>query len=232
MRRRTFLALLGSSSFAGSLMLGSSAFTEETATRQTSVAVVGDSDAYLTLEFPQHPVSFDCSTEVDVTVRNRTGQPLDELTVLFTLGAGSIADLSVSGPGKYTKPSGSKVSLGSGTLAPGQATTVTAELDSFAGQRRTDLVFNVEASGGSVVIKTTSKRVIDLHYECSEEEGEGDDGDEDEDEDEGNNDEGKGDDGGEDGDDDEDKDNNEGNDDDDDKGGDSDDDSGDGDSED
>lgn len=199
------------------MTVGSGAFTEETATRSASVAVVGDGDAYLTLEFPQH-VSFDCSTEVAVEIRNRTGQPLDTLTVEFALDSGSVESLSVDGPGTYIKPSDSKVSLDSGTLKPGEETTLTVGLNGFTGQGTAELMFNVDASGDSVGIKTTSERVIDLDYECSEEEGEdGDDGDDDEDE--GDNDEGE--------------DNNGGNDDgDDDEDGGSDDGDGDGDSED
>jgi hypothetical protein len=149
-RRRTLLALLGGGSLAGSLTLGSGAFTEETATRQTSVAVVGDSDAYLTLEY-QDTVSFECSTEVDVTVRNRTGH--DELNIDISLSA----DNSIS-----VDPDSKKL----GPLDDGGEVTLTVDIDADDGAGgAASLDFDVTASGGSIAIEA-KERTVTLDCSC------------------------------------------------------------------
>lgn len=166
MKRRNLLILLGTASAGGSLLLGSGAYTENEAPRRVSADVVGDGDAYLSLEFTDS-VSFDCSADVDVTIRNRTTQALDSLVVDFSTGAGMVDDLSVSTGGTATFDTDENtLTLDSGSVPVGVEVAVTATVAGFTGVDATTLAFGVTAAGDSVSVRTESDREIALDYDC------------------------------------------------------------------
>lgn len=170
MKRRTLLSLLGTASVGGSLLLGSGAVTTEKAPRQVSASVVGDDDAYLTIEF-EDTVSVDCEADdIEVTIRNRTPQPLERLTVDFSTGAGMVDDLSArlgGADGTATfETDETTLTLASGTVPVGEYVTATITVAGFSGTDTTALSFGVDAGGGSVSVRTESDRTITLDYDC------------------------------------------------------------------
>lgn len=164
MKRRDYL-LLGSTTLAGSLAFGSGAFSQARLERDVEVVVVDDSDAYLTLRYPQSTQSFGCKAELNVTVQNQTSQSLDTVTVRFSTGVGSIDTLTPNGPGEYSV-SRTTVSLARGSLDPGQSVVLTATVNGFTGNGTTDFSFGVTAAGDSIAITTASDRTVELDYNC------------------------------------------------------------------
>jgi len=166
MKRRTLLGLLGGSSAAASVTIGSGAFSSTRADRPTEVTVVGDDNAYLTLAF-EETQRVGCAGDVEVAIRNRTAAPLDTLELEFSVGAGSIGGLDTDGQGSYAvDPEAGRVSLEKGRVDTGRGVAITATVEGFSGTDTTEFGFRVlEASSDSVVV-TTSARTVGLEYDC------------------------------------------------------------------
>lgn len=158
MGRRRRIALLLLCAVAVSLTVGSGAFTSTTAERSVDVDVVGDDEAYMTLEYGD-TVSVDADdangtvTDEYLTVRNRFSQAVDiEVTASVTRGDG--VDVTVDD--------------GMADLGVGQAASfdITGECAGRSGEYTRTVSFDVTATGEGVSAETTRERTVTLEVTC------------------------------------------------------------------
>lgn len=167
MKRRHYIALLGSGSLAAGLVRGSGAFTSAVVERRASVDVVGDEDAFLTLLYPERR-DVGSTDGVDLTVQNRTGTPLDTLEVTFDSSDlfGEITDISVDSSRFSADTTAERVTLDSSAqYGVGSELTITATLGEFSRSGYSDLFFSVVAEsepGGLFIATDEPGRTIEI----------------------------------------------------------------------
>lgn len=151
MKRRTFLAGLGTTAAGGSALLASGAYSQVGSQRNVTIETVGDDDAYLRLVYSDWTV--DCDGEIDlVTLTNQLKHPLTDIEVAYDASGDRIEF------GEPTVP---------GTLGTGEARTVTLPVECTPGSSETETVrFRVTVRGSDSVVQAWD-REIDVVCSCS-----------------------------------------------------------------
>ena len=151
MKRRRLLLGMCTAAAGGSALLGSGSFSDVASQRTVEVEVVGDENAYLTLQYSDS--SFECSEEVTVvTITNHTLEEIDNIVV----------DDSVTG----TEITLSNLSVSTETLGIGDSATVTADAQATSGTQTTEtLTFDVETTGLESSIEAIG-RSVDITADC------------------------------------------------------------------
>lgn len=151
MKRRTVLLGIGTAAAGGSLVLGSGSFSDVASQRTVKLAVVGDENAYLTLQYSD--IAFECAETVTLfTVTNHTLDSIDNITV----------DVTITG----TEITLDNVTMSEQTLGVGDSATVTADAEANSGTQSTETVtFDVETTGVDSSIEAVD-RSVDITANC------------------------------------------------------------------
>lgn len=168
MNRRHLLATLGVSGLCGSVIVGSTAFSESTTKRQISLAVADDEDAFLSLEFPADPVNV--GETFEIAINNQAQDSFNRLKISFDTADTSIGDnLSVNiqhspANDEFVADSGSdpEVILSSGQFGIGSEVTVSVTVEAVNQSTDAPLLFDVvaESNGGLLISTDPARRVI------------------------------------------------------------------------
>ncbi|NLV06478.1 hypothetical protein GOC83_10100 [Haloarcula rubripromontorii] len=157
MRRRVLVlcALVVVASFA----VGTGSYSAASVERNTTVDVVADEDAYMSLLYSDDTVRLEGSGAHEVTVvtvRNRFTQPVNfAVTVTVTASDG----LTVEADAMET----TSVSAGIGDAFDVPATIACQS----PGQHRATIAFDVTATGAGVSAETATSRTIEYFVNCS-----------------------------------------------------------------
>lgn len=167
MKRRHFIGLFGAGSLAAGLVRGSGAFSDIVGERQTAVAVVGDEDAYLALDFPESK-DVGSTGDIELRIQNQAATDLNDLTVDFDPSnlLGEITAIAVNLSSFTANETAEKVTLDSGeTFGLGTEAVITVTFDNFTNSGFRDLFVDVTAkdNSGEVFIETEGLgRVIEI----------------------------------------------------------------------
>lgn len=151
MKRRRLLLGMCTAAAGGSALLGSGSFSDVASQRTVEVEVVGDDNAYLTLQYSD--ISFECSEEVTVvTITNHTLEEIDNIVVDISVTG---TEITLSNPSVSTEP-----------LGIGDSATVTADAQADSGTQTTEAVtFDVETTGLESSIEAID-RSVDITADC------------------------------------------------------------------
>lgn len=151
MKRRRLLLGMCTAAAGGSALLGSGSFSDVASQRTVEVEVVGDENAYLTLQYSD--ISFDCSEEVTVvTITNHTLEEIDNIVVDISVTG---TEITLSNPSVSTEP-----------LGIGDSATVTADAQATSGTQTTETVtFDVETTSLESSIEAIG-RSVDITANC------------------------------------------------------------------
>lgn len=159
---RKLLAVLVVTAATASLVVGSGGFSSASADRAMSVDVVGDDEAYMSLDYSDATVSG--GKEVTfVTVSNRFTEEV-EITVDY--------EVESDDGGQIESESGNETE----DVGVGEEFDVAVELDCQSNGRQDATVsFDVDATGDSVSAETSESRHVDYQVICNNSRDEGDD---------------------------------------------------------
>lgn len=154
--RRLVLVSCALLSIAG-LAVGSGGFSSTAADRGVSVAVVGDEDAYMALNYA------DRSVEREATVGDEITLPVVDVTNQFTEAVDVTVDYRVDDATGLDTDDGSETAA----LGAGQATAVSTDVAcTVAGDYEITATFDATADGNGVAANTSRPRTVRYEITC------------------------------------------------------------------